>query len=155
MIIELTAVEQWLAEYIGQQRSSAARGANVRDAKMGQQDGVEADIMGMKAELAAARHFGVYPDLTIGPRSGTADGTTRRGFHYDVKSTACTHGRLLCTLKDNPDIDFYVLAIVTGSTVDLAGWAWKWELRQEARLADLGHGTGYAIPQPELRAVRA
>ena len=55
MIVKLDELEIELCEYIGKLRSSIARSNNVFDAKIGDQNGVEADIQGFKAEYAFAK----------------------------------------------------------------------------------------------------
>ena len=54
-MIELDPQEVELCEYIGKLRSSIARGNNVFDAKIGDQNVIEADIQGFKAEYAFAK----------------------------------------------------------------------------------------------------
>ena len=54
---------------------------------------------------------------------------------------------MLCTLKDNPDVDFYVLCVVQGSVVEIKGWAWKSELVKEENKVDYGYGWSYGLDQ--------
>ena len=136
--------------YIGEQRSLVARGNGVFDAKMGSQDGVEGDIMGFTAEYAFAKHFNVFPDLGLVPRSGSADGVLK-GYRYDVKASEYENARLLSTLKVNPDVDIYALCVVRDNVVEIKGWAKKDELIREDNKTNLGYGQGYALPQNRLR----
>jgi len=139
-----------ICKHVGRMRSVIARNAGVRDAKVGSHDGAEADEQGMIAEYAFAKLFNVFPDFGLSPRSGSADGICK-GKRYDVKSTKHKSGRLLATLKNNPDVDIYVLAIVDGAEVSFPGWAYKDELMNERNIKDLGRGKGYALEQRELR----
>ena len=150
--VKLTPDEITVCQVLGRMRSLIARGANVKDAKVGDQDGSEADVTGMMAEYAFAKQMNCFPDLGLSPRSGSADGLLK-GKTYDIKSTKYKTGRLLATKKVNDDVDFYVLTVVNQDTVDIIGWAWKDELINKNNLKDLGHGEGYCLEQSELRPV--
>jgi len=151
MQIILDEQELNLCKYIGEQRSLISRTNNVIDAKIGNQNGVDADIQGFKAEYAFAKYANVFPDFGLSPRSGSCDGLTKKGNRYDVKSTDNKNGNLLSTLKINPDIDIYVLCYVHENIVDFAGWAYKDELIKKENIKDLGHGKGYFLSRKELR----
>ena len=150
--IELRPDEITVCEMIGRMRSLIARNAGVKDAKMGKHDGMSADVDGVMAEYAFAKQFNVFPDIGLSPRSGSFDGRYK-GYRYDIKSTRYKTGKLLSTLKANPDVDMYILAIIDGSTINLAGWAFKDELIQESNIKDLGHGKGYVMNQEDLRSL--
>lgn len=150
MIVNLDPDEILVCEMLGRMRSLVARSSGVIDRKMGDQDGSEADVMGMMAEYAFAKQYNTFPDLGLTPRSGSADGRLK-GYRYDIKATKYIDGRLLATRKDNPDIDIYVLCIVDGSEVDIKGYATKEELIHPGNLKDLGHGKGYSLSQHQLR----
>jgi len=150
MIVTLTPDEITVCQVVGRMRSLIARSAGVKDAKIGDQDGAEADVIGMAAEYAFAKKYNVFPDLGLSPRSGSCDGVFN-GKRYDIKATQYKSGRLLCTRKDNPDVDVYVLAIVTLPTVDFVGWSPATDLRRPENLTDLGHGQGYALTQAQLK----
>lgn len=150
MVVKLQPDEILICEMLGRLRSLIARGAGVKDAKVGTQSGSEADVMGMKAEYAFAKHFNVFPDMGLSPRSGSADGSVK-GYAYDIKSTSYRTGRLLATKKVNPDVDIYVLCIVVEDEVDIKGYAMKEDLIKESNLTDLGHGQGYCMEQSELK----
>jgi hypothetical protein len=151
--VTLQPDEITVCQMLGRMRSLIARSSGVKDAKIGSQDGSEADVIGMMAEYAFAKRFNTFPDMGLTPRSGSADGVFN-GKRYDVKATTYKNGRLLCTLKHNPDVDVYVLAIVDSNTVHFSGFAMATDLRQEQNLTDLGHGKGYALTQDKLRAFK-
>lgn len=151
MIVTLQPDEIQVCQMVGRMRTLIARGNGVRDAKMGDHDGAEADVMGMMAEYGFAKKMNVFPDLGLTPRSGSADGVMTSGKRYDVKASKHKTARLLSTLKVNPNVDVYVLCVVDGSTLDFKGWAWKDELIQEDNKTNLGHGLGYALEQEKLR----
>ena len=123
MILTLQPDEIQVCQMVGRMRTLIARGNGVRDAKMGDHDGAEADVMGMMAEYGFAKKMNVFPDLGLIPRSGSADGVMTSGKRYDVKASKHKTARLLSTLKVNPDVDVYVLCVVDGSTLDFKGWA--------------------------------
>ena len=148
--IKLEPDEIAVCNLIGRNRALIARSSGVKDVKMGNQDGAEADVLGFMGEYAFAKHFNVFPDLGLVPRSGSADGILK-GYKYDIKTTTYKNGRLLSTIKDNDDVDMYVLAIVEEPFVFVAGYALKDELRKESNLIDLGHGKGYGLNQEQLR----
>tara|TARA_R110002124_G_scaffold86638_2_gene223848 strand:+ start:443 stop:967 length:525 start_codon:yes stop_codon:yes gene_type:complete len=150
MKIELSIQEVELCEFIGMQRSAIARSNGVVDTKMGDHDGVKADIQGFKAEYAFAKYGNLFPDPGLSPRSGSYDGITHQGGRYDIKSTHHKNGNLLSTLKVNPDIDIYVLAVVQDNIVDLIGWAKKEDLIKPENIKDMGHGKGYFLSREKL-----
>jgi len=154
MKIILQQDEIAVCQMIGRMRSLIARSSGVKDAKIGDQDGAEADVIGMMAEYAFAKQFNVFPDLGLSPRSGSADGVIK-DKRYDIKSTTYKTGKLLCTTKDNPDVDVYILAIVSGNEVNIVGWEYKDNLRKEENLIDLGHGKGYALTQDKLQKFKS
>ena len=84
MIVELSPSEVLVCECIGRMRSLIARTANVKDVKIGQHDGSNADVMGFKGEYAFAKYFNVFPDLGLSPRSGSYDGVLKN-YKYDIK----------------------------------------------------------------------
>lgn len=149
MIVKLTTDEVEICKIVGQKRTYIARAASVKDQKIGNQNGVEADIQGMIAEFAFAKQFNVFPDFGLSPRSGGYDGICA-GVRYDIKSTKYKNGRLLCTKKYNKDVDVYVLAIVDNNEVNLVGYAYSYELINQDNLINLGHGEGYALEQYKL-----
>jgi len=151
MQLTLNPDEVQICQLIGRMRSLIARSNGVKDAKIGNQDGAEADVIGMMAEYGFAKLMNVFPDLGLSPRSGSPDGVMPSGNRYDIKASKHTHARLLSTLKVNPDVDVYVLCVVDSPTLDYKGWAWKEDLIKPSNIINLGHGEGYALDQDNLR----
>ena len=149
MIVNLKDDEISVCQILGRMRSLIARSANIKDAKIGDQNGADADVQGIIAEYAFAKQFNIFPDLGLSPRSGSYDGILN-GIRYDIKATSYKNGKLLCTKKYNPDVDIYVLAIVDNNNVNFIGYAKSEELRKEINLTNLGHGEGYAMTQDKL-----
>jgi hypothetical protein len=77
------------------------------------------ELVGIYGELAFARYANVYPDLSVHLRAGSADAQWL-GWSVDVKSTRNAAGPLWVDARKRPDL--YVLALVEGTTVTLAGW---------------------------------
>jgi len=152
MIVELSDSELAVATMLALARRSAARGHGVVDRQIGKQDPYEIELDGLLAEIAFAKQFNYYPELTVGPRSGGEDFKTRDGKTVDIKATRHLNGRLLATLKKDQDpCDIYVLAIIEPvRTVNLVGYAYASDLFKESNLVDLGHGTGYGLTQDQL-----
>jgi hypothetical protein len=154
-MITLDAGEMAVASMIAAMRNGVARGSQVSNAKIGPQSDYQTDIDGIVAELAFCKWQNVFPELTISPRSGGADCMVA-GKSVDVKATRRTNGRLLATLKKAvEDADIYVLAIVADNTVTFPGWVFAKELLNPENIIDLGHGSGYALEQSQLRPFKS
>jgi hypothetical protein len=151
MKIILTDAECLMLKTLGGMRSLVARSAGVKDAKMGDQNGLEADIDGLMGEYAFCKWKNIFPDLVPAPRSGSCD-CVFKNQRIDIKTTRYKTGRLLATLKNNQDIDIYVLAILEENIVNFVGWAKKEDLCQQKNIKNLGHGDGYSLDQNELRS---
>jgi len=151
MQLTLNPDEIQICQLIGRMRSLIARSNGVKDAKIGNQDGADADVIGMMAEYGFAKLMNVFPDLGLSPRSGSADGVMPSGNRYDIKASKHPHARLLSTLKANPDVDVYVLCVVDAPSLDYVGWAWKQDLIKAENIVNLGHGEGYALDQDKLK----
>lgn len=104
----------------------------------------------MIAEYAFCKWQNVFCDLVPDPRSGSAD-CVLGGLGIDVKATRRSNGRLLVTLKHNPDVQVYVLAIIEGNMVRFPGYARREDICREENIVDLGHGKGYGLTQDKLR----
>ena len=152
--INLTDDEVMMCQHVGHLRSVLSRGNKVKDMKRTDMAGLDIDAQGVTAEYAVAKHFNVFFDLGLSPRTGSADGVMN-GYSYDVKSTHHALGKLLATLKDNPDVDMYIMCITPDRwTVKLVGWCWKKELINKKNIKDLGYGKGYALEQSQLRSFK-
>jgi hypothetical protein len=153
MKVEITHDLRLLASVWGGFRTFVNRTGSIKDAKMGPQSGPEIDYDGILGELAFCQLMNVWPDLGMTSRSGSCDCVVK-GKRIDIKTTRRADGRLLCRLKDNPDVDIYVLALLDNKFVTFAGWAYKHELCKPENIRNLGgHGEGYALDQSQLRKV--
>lgn len=149
LVVELSQAEVDMCVVLAAQRNMVARGNGVKDQQMGKQSALKTDFIGMVGEYAFCKHFNLFPDLAASPRSGSCD-CTYKGIRIDVKSTDLETGRLLATIKENLDVDRYVLAIVQGKIVTFPGWVDRVDLIKEENIIDLGHGKGYAMTQEQL-----
>ena len=156
MLVELTDSEYSVAVMLAIARRSAARGNGVVDMQIGKQDPYEIELDGLMAEIAFAKQFNYYPDLTVGPRNGGEDFRLRSGKTVDIKATRHKNGRLLATLKkESSPCDLYVLAIIEPvKSVNLIGYIASDDLFKQSNLIDLGHGTGYGVTQADLRTFK-
>jgi hypothetical protein len=147
--VDLSVHEMLVCQTLGILRRSSAQG-NVKDQQMGEQDKWQIDIDGVIGEFCVAKHFNVFPDMTVGIRKGGTDLTVKEKS-VDVKTTRIKSGRLLSTLKKAEDpCDLYVLVIVDDQGGDIAGWAGKEDLFKPENIGNLGHGDGYILNQNQL-----
>jgi hypothetical protein len=153
-MIKLTEAEIWFCRYAGGLRGLMARNLNVKDKRMADISGFAIDEDGMIGEYAFCKWKNVFCDVVPSPRSGSAD-CNLGGWNIDVKATRYSNGRLLVTLKDNPDVDLYVLAIIDGNIVKFPGYAFRSEVCRDENIVNLGHGPGYAITQDRLRPFKS
>jgi len=150
MKIKLDRTELDICEYIARKRQSENRNANVVDTQKGKQSPIKIDIQGVKSEYGFAKLHNLFLDFSCLPRSGSADGVTKNGYRYDIKSTDRKNGNLICTLKVNPDVDIYVLAYVNEDEIEYVGWAAKEQMIKTENIKDLGHGDTYFLHRDKL-----
>jgi len=153
MKVTLSDKELTVIGILGGMRSLTARSHNVTDRKKANLRGEEIDRDGLIAEYAFCKHFNVFPDLVPSPRSGSYDCQVK-GQRVDIKSTRHKNGRLLATLKNNEDVDVYVLAIIDENEVEFIGWVYKNELCRQENIKDLGYGKGYCLDRSKLRSFK-
>ena len=123
--INLTDDEVMMCQHVGHLRSVLSRGNNVKDMKKANMAGLDIDAQGVTAEYAVAKHLNVFFDLGLSPRTGSADGVMK-GHSYEVKSTHHAFGKLLATLKANPDVDMYIRCFTPDrGTEKRVGGCWK------------------------------
>jgi hypothetical protein len=136
--IELSPGELAVAQVIASLRQAVNREAGRVNLKAGPQDPMITELVGIYGEVAFARWANVFPDLSVHLRAGSFDATWL-GWSVDVKSSRNASGPLWVDSRKRPDV--YVLALVEGTTVTLAGWMPAGE----------AHATPRAqVPQDEL-----
>ena len=148
--VKLTEQDLIMCKLVGNMRSLVARNNHVYDRKMGGQSGSQIDEDGVIGEFAFCKHYNIFFDLGLSPRSGSYD-CLLKGKRIDIKTTRYKTGKLLATTKINPDVDIYVFAILDNDGVLFAGWIEREELTTEKNLKDLGRGLGYSLEQNDLK----
>lgn len=152
MIVSLSDQEMATINILAALRSLTARSANVTDFKISDLNGSDIDSDGLMAEYAFCKYKNVFPDLIPSPRSGSCDAIVN-GLKIDIKSTRYKNGRLLVTLKDNPDVDIYILAIIDKNIVTFVGWDYKKNVCVPENIRNLGRGDGYVVDQDKLKKI--
>lgn len=152
---QLDAGEMAVASVLAALRSTMSRLIKTYDRRLDtEKSGYEIDLIGIIAEIAFAKKFNVYPDLSISPRSHSHDAIFRDKT-IDVKGTDLPNGRFLVTLKkEEKPCDVYVLAIVDCDRVSFPGYITKEHLFMEENKRDLGKGMGFVIDQNKLMPFR-
>jgi hypothetical protein len=106
-------------------------------------------IDGACAEMAVAKHFGVYWDASV----------DRYGSTYDVGKMQVRSSWSVPDLKVKPsDADWVYVVFAWGQapTFDLCGWIVAGEAKRPEWYHDRGNGGAYAywVPQSQLRPMR-
>ena len=113
------------------------------------------DINGVGGELAVAKFFKVYPDLSTGPHRRGYDLTVNQTT-IDVKTTSYNPGYLQCkTYKKVADADVYILVHAHFPTYTILGGIRSTEFLQEYNIKDVGYGPVYHQEQSQLRPLRS
>lgn len=152
--VTLNDAEMLMCRMVGNMRTLCNRNFNVKDNARAKIQPWEIDEYGVFGEYAFCKRNNIFFDLSVKPRDGGCD-FVYKGYKFDMKTTPLAHGQLLLTPKENNDVDFYALAILTKNVVNFPGYCKKSELRDEANATDLGYGKTYALPQSALRKWKA
>jgi len=149
--IQLNEAEQRLASYLARRRYKNNRAAGVKDKKIGDQSVEQTDMLGIAGEIAMAKYLNLYPDTTVGIRSGSCDLHTHDNLTIDVKTSAYPTARLTAPAGTSiHKASIYVLVVGTMPTFKIVGWAWAKDLINEGRIGSLGHGPTYVLEQEWL-----
>ena len=150
---ELSQTEINLCAHLAGVRYKINRNNGVKDVKMGgNHDSLQIMVDGAIAEYAFCKRFNLFCDMSSEPRSGTYDVLSREGKRIDIKATRRKNGNLVRTLKQNDDVDIYVLAVVhdNGAT-EFVGWISKKDFIKPENIKDLGHGNTYFLHRKYLK----
>jgi hypothetical protein len=140
MRVDLSENELRVARMVAVERQLYGR-KNYEDKKK-MDDGFQADVDGMVAEMCFGKLFNYYVDMGLGKKK--ADFVSRKGETIDVKSTRYKTGKLLATLdKKNDPCDLYVLMVIDDEGGWYKGYVSKEELFKDENIKDLGHGPTY------------
>lgn len=152
--ITLDPSEVMLARMIAALRTGINRINNVVNPKFKESDDFHNDLVGVCGEIVFAKHFNVYMDLNLEPRSGSHDFTMASGKTVDVKTTELDHGRLIVpewkSKKGKSDI--YVLVTGQIPTFTIRGYATADEVFSS--VIDLGYGPCFGLQQDQLHDFR-
>ena len=145
----------WIA-HLASLRNIVAVRTRKNDYRIASLPGIEADTQGMMGEYAFCKWRNVFLDI-IPKDPGGCDGIIN-GKRFDIKATDHPTGRLMVNLKDNPNVDLYILAIVNREKqkVKFAGWAWKSDVCKPENICTLTFNNGakkdvYALDQSQLK----
>ena len=147
MIVTLSDSELAICKLIGNLRTISSRVNDVADA--GINTSLETDEDGVMAEFAFCKWRNIFFNPEISPKKHTFD-CLLMDKRMDIKSTRHAGGRLLATLKINPDIDVFVLAIISGRDVEFPGYIKASELYKPENIIDVGYGKTYGVAQEDL-----
>lgn len=151
-VVTLEPVTQELARYFARLKQKSNRKHGVTQNKITKKkSALWIETNGTGGELAFCELYNVWPDLTIGPRSGGPDCTLHDGRTVDVKTTEYQSGRLMTQEDKNMGVvDIYALMVGVGPTYRFVGWALTEELL-DRELRDIGDGPSYIMERDELR----
>ena len=115
---------------------------------------LDPDINGMAGEIAVAKYFNRFPDLTIGPHRRGYD-LVIKGKRVDVKTTSYNPGWLNCkTYKKIDDADIYVLVHCDLPHYTIQGGATAEDLICETNIKDSGFGPQYVLEHFQLKSLK-
>lgn len=148
----LTEAEIAACKAVGGLRNIAALGSGTVDRRMSKSmNSHETNEDGMIGEYAFCKSHNIFLNFNPEPRSGSCD-CVLENIRIDVKTTRYANGKLVATVKGNPDVDVFALAIYDphAKVVYFPGWISAKSLYSDEFLTDLGHGQTYAVPQDRL-----
>ena len=97
---------------------------------------LDPDVNGMAGEIAVAKYFNRYPDLTIGPHYSGYD-LMIAGKKVDVKTTTRNPGWLQAKLKKKvTDADIYIMVTADMPHYTIQGGATAQDLIQQHNIKD-------------------
>ena len=149
MKVQLDNVDIIICQMVGRMRCMSNKAHGVKEGKRSNDKCEKINVEGFMAEYAFCKHFNLFPDFEIKPRSGSYD-ALYNGYRYDIKSTRHKNGRLIATTKVNPDVDIYILAILDDTEVEFIGYAFKEELIRPQNIKNLGYGDTYVLERNKL-----
>lgn len=152
LIVTLDPGEMAVAQMVATLRRAVNQAAAIADRRRDPRDPMVSEMLGATAEIAFAKHFNVWPDLSVTPRRGGHDAILN-GRTWDIKAVGNPEHRLLASPeKSLADADRYALAVVTGAEVELVGWAPAERLLDPSTVMDLGHGPVHVLGRDRLES---
>jgi len=107
----------------------------------------KASRIGFTAEYAFSKQFNLHLDIISNLEKDSFDFISTYGNTIDIKATDRKDGNLVVPKLMH---DAYVLAIVDGSTVDIAGYATKGMIERAGK-KDLGNGPVWFVDRKQLK----
>ena len=156
MLVRLTKRETGRCEQAATFRWQLARASGVVNQRKdgGRSDG-DLDLLGIKAETAVAKLFGIsdYNPFEFGIDCG--QDMALGDITIDVKATFYKSGMLLFKTKESFKSSTSVLVTATGDddVFNVVGHCPRSDFMAKSRVVDLGHGAGYAVDQGDLRPI--
>jgi len=146
MKIKLTTLEMLLAGTMGMARHMQSI-SRTPSCDMPPELSLENHTTGAIGEFAVAKALGLYPGFTINNFDGP-------DIKPDIQVRATHKGRLILTNRDK-DSEKYVLVLGYGPELDVVGWVWGHEGKQEKWLADMKNGRppAYFVSTEALRPI--
>ena len=112
------------------------------------------DVNGMAGEIAVAKYFNRFPDLSVGPHYSGYD-LMIAGKRVDVKTTKYNPGYLQAkTKKKLEDADIYILVSADVPHFTIQGGATAQQLIQSHNIKDTGYGPCYTLEQDQLTPLK-
>lgn len=150
--VVLCDAEQRLAKYVAKRKQAECDEAGVLDRRISNRD---IHLEGFGAELALAKVFNIYPDMTTHVRSVSTD-TDRGdlilpcGLTVDVKASP-TPTLIVFVHKVTTPTSIYCLMCGTFPEYTFYGFITKGTLFSEQNIADLGRGPRYVAESSDLK----
>jgi hypothetical protein len=157
----LTENEMLLCRTLGNMRTLNCRSYDVdwkqsgkdKAPKYSQGDPWESDEHGVFGEYAFCKINNIFFDPAVYPRQGTVDCVLEvngRKLRIDVKTTRHANGRLESRERQNSDVDYFVLAILTGNEVSFPGYYKASTFYSDMNLQQTKYGPKYVVTQDQL-----
>lgn len=146
MKIKLSTMEMILAGNLGMARHMQSVSRKPSH-DMPPELSLENHTTGAIGEFAAAKALGLYPGFTVNNFDGP-------DIQPNIQVRATHKGRLILTNRDKSNEKF-VLVLGYGPDLDVAGWIWGHEGKQDKWLTDVKNGRppAYFIPTDALRPI--
>lgn len=142
--VVLTPVEVMIARWVNDERQKYNKNGSVVCRKFSKRDNIELDSYG--AELAAARHFNLYPDFCTDRPGKVDDLTTRKGEIIDVKN----YSRIQIP-EQHKVVDFFVFTRGTLPNYEIMGWAEYGKVVRPEYLKPAKYNNSYQPPEDVVR----
>ena len=127
---------------------------NQKNGKSIRKQKLDPDINGMAGEIAVAKAFNRFPDLSVGPHRRGYD-LIITGRKVDVKTTTYNPGYLQAKLnKRFEDADIYLLVTADLPHYTIQGGATAQDLLRTTNIKDTGYGQFYTLEQNQLQSVQ-